>query len=229
MTKPIGVVALLLTLATACTPDGQPPSTAVAATAEPFDLSVLNGKVIRIEGLSSGDFSVDPPQERIDLRVVGKTIIWGRLVKSQCVLGGEPYGERLAVLYTPGQPRSGTRVPCEAQRRMVLSSFTATAPADVQYSSTADLQGNVLDLSGELTEHNSRVVERGPGDSGGYTLTEDIAQHQLLKVRISADKCQVLDFTWTIDVRTVRSFNPAPTQDNRRVRATGCSIVAAGS
>ncbi|MBN9086778.1 MAG: hypothetical protein J0J01_07715 [Reyranella sp.] len=217
---PAACALLLLGIAVGCTPDGQSVSTSVPASVEPLDFAALNGKTIRIEGMASGDFSVIPPETKIPLRVIGKTIVWGDL-EGRCILKGTAYGSSMGILYTLDQPRTGVKVPCEGQRRFVINSWTVTAPADVSYSSSMGLQGNVLELSGELTEHNTISDERLH-----FTATEDIKHQQHVKVRVSGDKCQVLEFAWTTDKRELHSSVGRPTSAKRSVRATGCSIVA---
>ncbi|MBN9086779.1 MAG: hypothetical protein J0J01_07720 [Reyranella sp.] len=210
----------LLAIAVGCTPDGQSVATSVSASAEPLDPAALNGKTIRFEVKESDSFI---PKTEIRLSVIGKTIIWPRLAKSRCILKGNS-GYDAAILYTLDQPRTGVKIPCEGERRFAFNTWAVTAPAEVSYSSTMSLQGNVLELSGELTEHNF-VTDEGNAGTPGFTVTEDVKQQQHVKIRISGDKCQILDFTWTTEVRQLHSSLGQPTFSKRSAQAMGCSII----
>lgn len=212
-------VLLLLALA-ACTSDFGSAQTIVPASAEPFDLASLNGKVIRVDTLSSGDFWINEtpmPGVYEEFRVVGKTIIWnGPWYQSECVLNGTSGGERLAVLFTPDQPRSDVKVPCEGERRFFEGSYIGNEPADVRYSSTLRVEGNTLELTGGLHERNATTFENSH-------FTADITQQLHATLRLSADKCQVLDYSWTTEVRGTDPFHAYT--DKRATRATRCSIT----
>lgn len=214
--------ALLLVLLTAaCTPDGQPVATATSA-AEPFDLSQLNGRAIRIKMRDA----VDSDNENTAvLKVVGKTIVWGNLEFSACAFNGVGQGSRLAFLYVLDQPKTGTKVPCEAEHHYFSGGMDAASPSDVQYSSSMSLQGNLLELSGQMTEHAVRTYGRTPVHEE-FTASSDITNDQHVKVRLSANKCDVIDFSWTLDVRNRQSNAMTMDRIVRRWRATGCSIGA---
>lgn len=217
----------LLTLAAGCTLDDQSVATSMSipkpASAESADFSALSGKIIRIEGKIPG---AEPPETKILLHVIGKTIVWeDRIGPSLCILHGKINGKSLAVLYTLNQPRTGVKVPCEGARSFEMNSYWVTAPADVRYSSTMSLRGNVLELSGELAEHNSLTEEKGLIGGRDYTVTEDSKQQQHAKIRISGDTCQVLEFAWTLETREVSNDGRTPGLHRWSVRATGCSIV----
>lgn len=220
--------AALLVLTTVGCADELSTQTVVPASAEPFDLASLNGKAIEIQTMASGNFAVDPPGGKDHFRIVGKTIVWGgEWQASRCVLNGIPFGNRMAILFSPDQPRANVKVPCEGDRHPGFRGDVTLAPGDVTYSSTAVIQGNTVELSGDLHEHEVEVSEERPPLNG--TTTWDTTEHLHAKVRLAGDQCQVLDFSWTTNMNWVVDADPRPRLDHRQERAIGCSIVAAPS
>ena len=217
MTKHVAV--LLILLEAACTPDGQQVATSTPA-AEAFDLSQLNGKAIRIEIRDTLD---SDNETTAILKVVGKTIVWGDLQFSTCAFNGVGLGSRLAFIYVLDQPRTGTKVPCEAESHYFMGGMHATSPSDVQYSSSMSLHGNMLELSGQMTEHAVGTHGR-TAIHDEFTSSSDITNDQHVKVRLSANKCEVVDFSWMLDVRNRQSNAVGMDRTVRRYRATGCSI-----
>lgn len=218
--------ALLLVLTSGCT-DGLSSQVEVPATAEPFDLRSLNGKIIQVEGLMSDSHKI-----RDQIHFVGTTIVWnGPWYESRCYLNGRPesgpFGDLMAIVFTPGQPRSNVKIACEGSKDLSGGSSIEIDPAVVAYSSTMALQGNVLELSGELREQNMTRSGAGHG-LDAYTVAMDIREHLHAKFRLSADKCQVLEFSRSQEVVETSSIHDnRPSTSTWGERATGCSIVAA--
>ena len=119
------------------------------------------------------------------------------------------------------------KVPSEALRSYSSTGDVQTEPSVVLYSSTVTLQGNVLELSGELREHSSALFHT----TSPFTVMNNITQRIHAKIRLSEDKCEILDFAWTTDMREQYSALPpgnvAPSHSS--VRTKGCSIVASTS
>jgi len=219
--------ALFLVLMSGCT-DGIPAQTEVPATTEPIDLASLKGKIIRVN-----TFTDNSPQLKDDIHLIGTTIVWnGPWYETRCVLNGLPargaFGDRMAILFTPGQPKSDVKIPCEGTKDHSGSYWTETDPAVVVYSSTMTLQGNVLELTGELGEQNRTVFGGGPLDGTPFNVTMDIREHLHARFRLSADKCQILDFSRSREIVEIHS-EVGRSMGKWSERGIGCSIVAAPS
>ncbi|MBN9087893.1 MAG: hypothetical protein J0J01_13360 [Reyranella sp.] len=213
----------LLLMAVACTPDGQPvATTAPSAPSEPFDLSSLNGKAIKIDGTAENSYpgSSDKGSTYAAseyLVVIGNTVISPSLRGNGCVTKQGP--SKWSILFVPNRPQSSARIPCTGSRRVFDDGrVVESAPGDVVYSSSMSVQGNVLEMSGELEAHISL------SDSLTGPRRVDTTYRKRLKIRIAGDKCQVLDFAETTDIRNNDRYALHPSE-RLSLRATGCAIV----
>ncbi len=218
--------AAFLLLTAACSGDQLASQIAVPPSAEQFDLGLYRGKAIQISVDSEGDYLFDGKSTAY-LRVIGSTILLGghnaRFNYSRCALGGIQNGLRMAMLFTVDQPRSDVKVPCEAVEYFYCGSYNTTPAAQVSFSAKASQQGNTLDLSGDLHESNSNTSSQPTGFE--IVTTDDVTELFHAKLRLSGDKCELLEFTWMSETRRMQSFAP---QTKRIVRkARGCAIVPA--
>lgn len=214
--------AFLILMTVGCSTESIPVQPEIPGSTEPIDIASLNGKEIDVQTIISGDFSTNPPRGTDRFRVVGKTIIFGgQWQASRCLINGQDWGWGMAILFTLDQPRSNVEVPCEGQRVFDSGGYITNSPADVVYTSNVAVHGNTLELSGELREHNSQKYE----GSLNFTVTADVTERLHARFRLSADKCQVLDFGWMTDLQELHSRDARPTPEKRSERATGCSIV----
>jgi hypothetical protein len=198
------LIALLALPLLACTPDGQPATSAAAmppASNEPLDFASLAGKSIFVTARSratDGDVQADGAL----MAFVSNTVVWYvQDASADCIVKGQESPFAVGVLYTPDRPRTDVRIPCEGRRS--TDSFGGAkeqSPADAIYSSRMTVTGDVITLDGTVRIHADEVTHGGLADNSRVTRDKDYQQH--LKVRISGGRCQVLEFS---DTKTERN------------------------